>query len=122
MKILLVIPTMKPSSGGPCEGIRNFVPELKKLGVICEVLCMDNPNSEFISKDTFKIHAIGEGRGSWQYNEDLISWLYNNIDAYDSLVVHALWLYHGYAVNKVLKTVRRKNISNSVPGLNDWHQ
>lgn len=109
MKILLVIPTMKPTSGGPCEGIRNFIPELKKLGVECEVLCLDNPNELYISKDTFKIHAIGKGSGSWQYNKDLVPWLYKNIASYDSVITHALWLYHGYAVNKVIKALRRKN-------------
>ena len=66
MKILLVIPTMKPSSGGPCEGIRNFVPELKKLGVICEVLCMDNPNSELSLKILLRFMQLekGEALGS----------------------------------------------------------
>ena len=105
MKILLVIPTMQPTSGGPCQGIRNFVPELKKLGVVCEVLCFDDPNEPFISKDSFKIHALGEGRGSWQYNKKLVAWLSKNIEEYDSLIVHALWLYHTYAVHKVIKSL-----------------
>ena len=84
---------MQPASGGPPHGIRNFVPELNKLGVICEVLCFDNPDADYIAEDNFKIHAIGKGKGKWKYNKRLVSWLIENIQNYDCLTLHALWLY-----------------------------
>ena len=48
MKILHVITTMNPSSGGPCQGIRNSDSELrKKKGIQREVVSLDNPSDSF---------------------------------------------------------------------------
>ena len=110
MKILIVIPTMHPASGGPPQGIRNFVPELNKLGIICEVLSYDNPEAEYLGKDNFKIHALGESKSKWRYNKQLVSWLSENIQNYDCLTLHALWLYQSYAVHKVIKLLRGRNL------------
>lgn len=102
MKILRIIPSMNPKNGGPCQGIRNSIPELSKLGVVNEVLSMDNPSESFIGTDPFKIYAIGFGENSWQYNKELIPWLLENLGNYDVVIIHGLWLYHSYATVKAL--------------------
>lgn len=102
MKILRVIPSMNPKRGGPCQGIRNSIPELSKLGVVNEVLCMDNPNESFIKNDSFMTHAIGLGSTPWLYNKKLIPWLLENLVNYDIIIIHGLWLYHSYATTKAL--------------------
>lgn len=99
---------MNPSSGGPCQGIRNSIPELTKHGIETEVVSLDSPSSEFLKNDSFKIHAIGGARSPWQYNSKLLSWLMDNICNYDYIIVHALWLYHGFAVHKVITELRRR--------------
>jgi glycosyltransferase involved in cell wall biosynthesis len=106
---------MNPSYGGPCEGVRNFVPELSKYGIEHEVVCLDNPNSSYLGKDSFMIHPIGESTGAWRYNKNLIPWLKKNIEAYDFLIVHALWSYHGYAVHKVISDFKKKKGKNAKP-------
>ena len=108
MKILLVIQTMDSRSGGPCAGIQNFVPELKKLNVTHEVVCTDDVSSKFVPVSPFTIHKLGGRNRLGYYNKNLIPWLQENICNYDLVVVHALWGYHGYAVNKVLKQLKRK--------------
>ena len=111
MKILRIIPSMNPSSGGPCQGLRNIIPELEKIGIENEVVCLDDPTSSFLGKDSFKIHAIGPASNSWAYNKNLIPWLITNLGRFDVVVVHALWLYHGYAFNRALHkfNLRAKN-------------
>lgn len=106
MKILRVISSMDPATGGPCQGIRNAVPALAKLGVINEVVCLDDPAAPFLKKDAFIIHAVGKAEGGWQYNKNLIPWLNNNLHRFDAVIIHGLWLYHGHATQK---TVRRYN-------------
>ncbi len=101
---------MNPSSGGPCQGIRNLAPELIKLGIQNEVVCMDSPDSLYLKQESFVIHAIGKSVGPWQYNNRLVDWLRENIEKYDAIVIHGLWLYHGYAVRKVLK-----ELTNQIP-------
>ena len=107
MKVLRVIASMDPASGGPCQGIRNAIPELKKLGMDTEVVCLDAPDSEFISKDDFKIYALGPGKTSWCFAHRLMTWLGVYLRNYDVVIVHGLWQFHGFAVRKVLKFLRQ---------------
>jgi len=94
---------MDPSSGGPCEGVRNSARELEKLGVHNEVVCLDNPASSFLEKDSFVIYALGDSNNPWRYSNKLFPWLLKNIGKFDVVIVHGIWLYHSYAVNKAIK-------------------
>lgn len=108
MKILRIITSMDPSYGGPCQGIRNLVPELEKLGVYNEVVCLDNPEDLLIGRENFTIHALGRGKSPWRYNFKLIPWLIKNICHFDVVIVHGLWLYPGYAVRKALQLLKNR--------------
>src|SRR4051794_35330867 len=104
---------MNPSHGGPCQGIRNSIPELELLGVHNEVLSLDVPHAPFLGKDTFTIHALGGARSSWNYNSKLIPWLENNLHRFDVVIVHGLWLYQSYAVNKVISYLKYKALHST---------
>jgi len=111
---------MDPASGGPCQGIRNSIPELEKIGVHNEVVCLDDPGLDYIGKDVFTIHAIGPSKGGWQSSPHLIPWLLGNLHRFDVVIIHGLWLYHGFAVRKAFEAYKRKNalnVSASVPKL-----
>ena len=107
MRLLRVIPSMNPITGGPCQGIRNSIPELQKLGIYNEVACLDDPRSSFTRNDLFPVHLLGPGKSPWQYSNKLIPWLEKNIERFDAVIVHGLWLYHDYAVNKFFVNQRR---------------
>lgn len=94
---------MDPQSGGPCQGIRNSVKAMKKMGVENEVVCMDSPDSDFISDDEFKICAMGPAKGPWSYSPKLLPWLKVHAGKYDAIIVHGLWLFCSYAVEKALR-------------------
>ena len=100
---------MDPVSGGPCQGIRNIIPKLYERGISNEVLCLNNPDSNFLKEDTFITHAIGPAFSPWNYTKNLTHWLLNNISRFDILIIHGLWLYHGYAVYNVLNKYKRIN-------------
>lgn len=107
MKILRVIATMKPESGGPCQGIRNMVPELNALGVSNEVVCFDELDADY-SKDPFPIHAIGAAIWPYAYQPNLASWLRQNLERFDVVIIHGLWLYNSYGTYRVWKSLQRK--------------
>jgi len=117
MKILRVIWSMDPKEGGPCQGIRNSVPELAKLGVYNEVVSLDHPNSRFISNDSFTINAIGARSGPWAYNANLIPWLLENLMRFDVVIIHGLWQYHSYATFKAVSQLKKQSHHASVPKL-----
>lgn len=116
MKLLRVIANMMPSSGGPCQGIRNVIPELEKLGVQNEVVSLDEPTAAYLRSDPFPVHALGAGKGPWCYNARLVPWLMANLQRFDAVIVHGLWLYPSYAVHKAmqqLKGVKKAKGKNS---------
>lgn len=103
MKILRVISSMDPSYGGPCQGIRNIIPELEKLGVGNEVVCLNNPEASYLSNDPFPVHALGDSSGPWGYHKGLRVWLRENMERFDAVIIHGLWQYYGYVTYKVWK-------------------
>jgi glycosyltransferase involved in cell wall biosynthesis len=115
MKVLRVISSMDPRKGGPCQGIRNAIPELTKLGVSNDVVCLDNPDENFITLDAFKIVALGPAKTSWCYSNKLKPWLLDNLCNYDVVIVHGLWQFHGYAVLKAIEQLKRERPSQAVP-------
>jgi glycosyltransferase involved in cell wall biosynthesis len=106
MNLLHVIASMDPTYGGTCQGIRNCIPELEKLGVRNEVVSLDNPDAPFLKKELLTTLALGPGRRPWCYSAKLIPWLRNNLRRFDAVIVHGLWLYHSYAVMKTIQLLK----------------
>jgi glycosyltransferase involved in cell wall biosynthesis len=116
MKILRVITSMDPAGGGVCQGLRNTIPEMQKLGIQTEVVCLDNPDSAFIKLDSFPVHALGEGKTSWGYHPGLKNWLLSHMADYDHVVIEGLWQYNGLAARKAMEELKRKG-SEKIPSL-----
>ncbi len=106
MKLLQLIGSMNPATGGPCQVIRNSVPELEERGVQTVVVCMDEPGATFLGKDTFPIEALGPSKNPWSYSSGLLPWLLENIASFDAVLLHGLWLYPGYALRKAMDQLK----------------
>ena len=115
MNILRVITSMDPAVGGPCQGIRNSIPEHDKLGHKTEVVSLDDPDSAFLGKDGFRIIPLGPSNNPWSRSAALIPWLIENLAKYDVVIVHGLWLFNSYAVNQAVKKLLAKNPNASLP-------
>lgn len=107
MKILQIIASMDPKHGGVCQGIRNTIPELKKMGTESEVVCLDDPNSKYLGQDSFKIHALGKSSKLWGYHKDIVPWLITNFNRFDVVVINGLWLYQSHAAIKAMLAYRK---------------
>jgi len=103
MKLLHVIGSMNPHTGGPCQTIRNFAPSFVERGNTLEVVCLDDPRSEYLARDTFRVHALGQGRGSWNFHPALLPWLNHHLPQYDVAILNGLWQFQGYALWKAAK-------------------
>lgn len=107
MNILRVIANMNPSSGGPCEGIRNSIPEMQKLGIHNEVVSLDDPAAPYLGKDDFPVHGLGEGIAPWYYNSRMVPWLLKNMERFEVVIVHGLWLYPSCAALSAIRWYRK---------------
>lgn len=115
MRILRVIASMDPVSGGPCEGIRNSIPAMEKMGVLNEVASLDDPDAAYIKEAPFKIYAFGPAKGPYAYCAGLSTWLEQNLEMYDVVVIHGLWLYNSYCTFRVWQKLKLNG--RKMPGL-----
>ena len=99
MKVLHVTHTMDPKMGGVAQAILNIVKGLNELGAKNEVISLDAPGS-IQPGGEFNFHAVGPGKTPWQRSQNLNVWLNGQLDSFDAVIVHGLWLYYGYAVRK----------------------
>lgn len=113
MKILHIIGSMDPVSGGPCQGIRNLDSEMKKSNVERAVVCLDDPKNSFIGNDSFPVYALGTGITSWHYSKKLKPWLHKHLQDFDIIIVNGLWLYPGFAVRRAFKRLKKINPSSN---------
>lgn len=106
MKVLHVISSMDPKTGGVCEAVRITAAGLQKLGIQNEVVCVDEQTHH--QDTTYIQHNLGPAKNAWYYSKQLQPWLNENISRFDAVIVHGLWLYHGYAVNRAFKSLATK--------------
>lgn len=110
MKVLHVVAQMDPRFGGVGQAIRTITDGLQLLDVYSEVVCLDPPNADFLSKEKMLVHAVGPGSGPWQYSKKLSLWLNLNLNRFDAVIVHGLWLYNGYATYKTISALRKESL------------
>lgn len=117
MRVLHVIASMDPQEGGVCQAVRSIVGGLAALGVHNEVVSLDAPDAAFFAHDSFATHGVGPAKGPWAYSPELIPWLTANFSRFDAVLVHGLWLYHGYATRTALRRHRAQAGAGPSPRL-----
>jgi hypothetical protein len=91
MNVLHVIADMDPVKGGVCQAVRTIITGLAEQGIHSEVASLDAPIAGFLTEDSVTVHALGPGKGPWQYSSHLLPWLRNNLRRFDKVLVHGLW-------------------------------
>ncbi|MBO0933191.1 glycosyltransferase [Fibrella aquatilis] len=107
MRVLHIISSMDPLSGGPCQGIRTSSPVLEALQVYREIVCFDPPTAAYLGTDPFPVHALGTSKNQWFYSPKLAPWLRENLHRFDVVVTNGLWSYHSQAVRKAVRQYNR---------------
>ena len=92
-KILQVIHSTDPESGGPIEAVRRISDVLINEGHQVEVVCLER-NEEASSRSfPFPVVGLGRGLGKFGYNPALTKWIGRNAKKFDAVVLHGLWNY-----------------------------
>lgn len=97
MKILHVIPSLAPSSGGPAEALRQLARAYSEIGVEAEIVCRDDPASPWLSSFAACVHALNVRGGTYGYSPRFRRWLRVNVKRFDVVIAHAMWTYPGLA-------------------------
>lgn len=108
MKILHILSSADPKSGGPIEGVRQLTQEGNTRGWQNTLVTLDNP--AVLQEISFPatIHALGSAElGNYGYSPKLVPWLLANAQQYDVVVAHGLWQYQGYATRKAMQKLNK---------------
>ncbi|MDV6032219.1 MAG: glycosyltransferase [Phycisphaera sp. RhM] len=107
MRVLQIVSSMNPDTGGVCEGIRNTLPAMETLDCNTDVVCLDADGETYGMVDSFRVFRLGAGRGPWSYCKNLNRWLHDSLADYDAAVVNGLWLYHSFALTRVVRRLKQ---------------
>mgnify|MGYP001553456936 FL=1 len=103
MKILRLIDTFDPKTGGPAVGVRAITPLLHQLGHKTVIVTADTPDGSGVSVTGAEVISLGPARGSYRHCPALRPWLAANLADFDAVVVHGLWQSLGRAAHIVAR-------------------
>ncbi|MGH9586434.1 MAG: glycosyltransferase [Acidobacteriaceae bacterium] len=103
MKLLHVIPSLAPASGGPAEALRQLVQNYPDIGVEAEIACLDAPHSDWLGSFSAPVHALDNSGGKFGRSPQLREWLAANIAQFDGVIAHAMWSYPALAVSRAAR-------------------
>jgi glycosyltransferase involved in cell wall biosynthesis len=96
MRILRVIHSTKPESGGPIESLTRRSEALVREGHYVEVVSLDSPDELSVKSFPFPLTALGSGIGHYGFNLALPRWIRHNAVRFDVVVFHGLWNFSSF--------------------------
>ena len=102
MKILHVIPSVDPASGGPVEGLKQLCQIYGIGGHEVEVASLDSPEAVRSYDFPARVFALGPGWGVFGYSHHSMKWLRENIARYDVVFIDGVWQYNTLAAYRAL--------------------
>ncbi len=103
MKLLRVLRSLDPASGGPAEGVRQITPHLAALGVETTVVTLDSPHSSWLIDQPFKAIGLGPVLGTFGYRPGLPRLIRDLAYQHDRVIVHDFWQYNALATWRALR-------------------
>jgi glycosyltransferase involved in cell wall biosynthesis len=97
LKILHVIPSLSPSTGGPPEALRHLARAYGEIGVQVEIVCQDDPDAPYLVNFSIPVHATGARASTYAYSHELLTWLRENVASFDGVVINSIWTFPSLA-------------------------
>lgn len=97
-RILRIITSADPRTGGPIEGARRVAEIWARQGHRQDLLTLDPPDEQHLPDYPGTITALGPPRGAgpldrYRYAPFMVPWLQANARQYDAVIVSGLWRY-----------------------------
>jgi glycosyltransferase involved in cell wall biosynthesis len=99
MKILISMASVDPRRGGPSTAVRSLAATLVSQGHTVTVIAHDDGNGRDDPEDApYELLRFPLTSRIWQFSYEYLKWVRNNINRYDAVLVHSLFLSHSYFV------------------------
>lgn len=106
MRLLHVICTTEPESGGPIEALQRISAVLMLDGHVIHTVSLESPAEAEKRSFDFPLTGVGPGIGKYRFTRSFAPWLKLKSVEYDAIIVHGLWSYSSAGVWRVLKRHR----------------
>ncbi|HLY43605.1 MAG TPA: glycosyltransferase [Terracidiphilus sp.] len=93
MRLLHVISSTDPESGGPIEAVRRISEVLLSDGHAIQAVSLESREEAAQRSLPFSVTGVGGGVGRYRYNPSLTRWLDRHAREFDVIVLHGLWNY-----------------------------
>jgi len=97
MRVLHLLPSLEPRTGGVAEAVVQLVNHMTHFGCTSEVATLDSPDTPDFERIKGRVHKLGPGRGFYGLSVGLVRWLRAHASEYDALIVHGIWQFHSVA-------------------------
>ncbi|HEV2095865.1 MAG TPA: glycosyltransferase [Chthoniobacterales bacterium] len=97
MKILQMVQTLDPSSGGVARAVLSLSIALVRRGHEVEVVTLDDVLAPWAQSTALRIHPLGLGLTSYRYSPRLRPWLRAHGHRFDRVIVHGIWQYLSFS-------------------------
>ncbi len=103
LKLLHIVTSANPASGGPIEGVKQLGAVNSRAGHSIDVACLTDPGAEVQANFPLKLHSFKKSYLSYCYCPDAVGWLRKNRDEYDAVIVNGMWQYNSVVAWRGLK-------------------
>ncbi len=103
MKVLHIIASVDPASGGPAEYLRNITMAMAERRHDAEIVCLDPSGVDFLRLYSVPIAAMGRWAGPYGFSPELGAWITDNADRFDVAVIHGLWNHAAIGPRRALR-------------------
>ena len=106
-RILQVIRSTTPESGGPIEAVCRISESLIDEGHQVQVACLEMSEEASSRRFPFPIVGLGKGMGKFGYNPAFTRWILKNGQNFDAVVLHGLWNYSSFGAWLALRKLSK---------------
>jgi glycosyltransferase involved in cell wall biosynthesis len=93
MRLLHVIASTAPESGGPIEALLRISEVMLRDGHEVVVASLESEEETAKRPFPFPVIGVGRGTGKYRYNPRLTPWLKQKAGDFDVVILHGLWNY-----------------------------
>lgn len=104
LRILHILATTSPASGGPVEGVRQLTTVNLHMGHHVEIVTLDDPASPWLPHLGVPVHAFKPRPGVYHYAPGFSEWLRAHAGDYDCVVINGIWQYNLYGAWRALRS------------------
>jgi glycosyltransferase involved in cell wall biosynthesis len=106
MRILHVIDSIDPATGGTAEALRQLCHIYRAGRYEIEVASLDAPETVDQYNFPATVHGLGPGKGMYGYAPRFVPWLREHLSSYDLVFLNSIWQYNVLAAYKLLANTR----------------